>query len=234
MRITELLIENQQAAFVQQHYDAAKEVGDQLGVDPKQILGHWALETGWGKSVIPGTNNLGNIMDFSGKGTQAVDNQTGTTDKYRQYATTNDFAKDYASLLSRKYPGVVGAGSDPDAFVQGLQGGKYKYAGDNFGSVYTSMPASVEKYLNGKEWSMDPSKIVAQVKSAPTEIKNYIEKNFASVKDYISNYNTPSDMEQPEEFIVFINGKKKKFRNKDEANKAVAQAQEQGLTVKTV
>jgi hypothetical protein len=173
-------------------------------------------------------------MDFSGKGTQAVDNQTGTTDKYRQYNTTSDFAKDYASLLSRKYPGVVGAGSDPDAFVQGLQGGKNKYAGDNFGSVYAGMPASVEKYLNGKEWSMDPSKMVAQIKSAPAEIKNYIEKNFDSVRDYVSGYTKSSpNADQSDEVIVVINGKKKKFRNKDEAAQAVAQAQAQGLSVQT-
>ena len=40
-------------------------------------------------------------------------------------------------------------------------------------------------------------------------------------------------MEQAQEFIVFINGKKKKFRNKEEANQAMAQAQAQGLSVKT-
>jgi hypothetical protein len=235
MKIVELLIENQQAAFVQQNYDAAKEVGDQLGVDPKQILGHWALETGWGKSVIPGTNNLGNIMDFSGKGIQAVDNQTGTTDKYRQYNTTTDFAKDYASLLARKYPGVVGAGSNPDAFVQGLQGGKNKYAGDNFGSVFAGMPASVAKYLD-KSWSMDPSKMVAQIQSAPADVKNYITKNFSSVTDFVKSATgnntttTPSDGEVE----VVINGKKRKFKNKKEAELAMAQAQQtanaQGIT----
>ena len=202
MRITELLEANDpQAAFVNQHYDTAKEVGDQLGVDPKLILGHWALETGWGKSVIPGTNNLGNIMDFSGKGVKAVDNQTGKTDAYRQYASTSDSAKDYASLLARKYPNVVGAGSDPDAFVNGLQGGKYKYAGDNFAQVYAGMPASVEKYLGkDRSWTMDPSKIMAKIQNAPDDVKNYISSKYGDVKKFVSSLTDKGNPElDPEE-----------------------------------
>jgi hypothetical protein len=201
MRITELLeASDPQAAFVNQHYDTAKEVGDQLGVDPKLILGHWALETGWGKSVIPGTNNLGNIMDFSGKGIKAVDNQTGTTDAYRQYASTSDSAKDYASLLARKYPNVIGAGSDPDAFINGLQGGKYKYAGDNFAQVYAGMPASVEKYLGkDKSWSMDPNKIMARISSAPEDVKNYITTKYGDVKNFISSLKPVDSNFDPEE-----------------------------------
>ena len=237
MKISELLIETQQAAFVQKNYDAAKEVGDQLGVDPKQILGHWALETGWGKSVIPGTNNLGNIKDFSGKGTgvKAYDAVEKSNDPYRQYADTSEFAKDYASLLARKYPGVIGAGSDPEAFTAGLQGGKYKYAtGGDFEKTMAQMPASVEKYLNGKSWSLDPNKMVAQIKSAPAEIKNYIEKNIGSVRDYISNITQAPDSSTAKEFVVVINGKRKKFKNKEEADLAIAQAQQQGVPVQTV
>lgn len=227
MKINELLIETQQADFVQQNYAAAKEVGDQLGVDPKQILGHWALETGWGKSVIPGTNNLGNIKDFSGGGVRAYDAVEKSNDAYRQYKTTSDFAKDYAGLLSRKYPGVVGAGSDPDAFVQGLQGGKNRYASGDFAKVYSGMPASVAKYLDSSDWKMDPTKMIAQVKSAPAEVKKYIATNYPSVNSFIDtmvgNRETlpPEDSEEVE---VMINGKKRKFKNKKEAQLAMAQS----------
>jgi hypothetical protein len=110
------------AAFVAQHAGTAAATGQQLGVDPNLLLAQWGLETGWGKSVIPGTNNLGNIKDFSGGGVAARDNATGSNDNYRAYASPDAFAADQASLLSRKYPGVVGAGSDVQKFAAGLRG----------------------------------------------------------------------------------------------------------------
>lgn len=110
------------AAFVAQHQGTAAAAGQQLGVDPNLLLAQWGLETGWGKSTVPGTNNLGNIKDMSGGGVAATDNATGSTDNYRQYPTPDAFAQDQASLLARKYPGVVGAGSDVTKFASGLHG----------------------------------------------------------------------------------------------------------------
>lgn len=63
--------------FKRQYGALADQVGRALGVDPNVLIGQWGLETGWGKSVIPGTHNLGNIKDFSGAGTAATDNMTG-------------------------------------------------------------------------------------------------------------------------------------------------------------
>jgi hypothetical protein len=110
------------AAFVAQHAGTAAAAGQQLGVDPNLLLAQWGLETGWGKSVVPGTNNLGNVKDFSGGGVAATDNATGSTDNYRAYSSPDAFAADQASLLARKYPGVVGAGSDVSKFASGLHG----------------------------------------------------------------------------------------------------------------
>lgn len=110
--------------FVSKYGAAAEAAGKKLGVDPKIILGQWGLETGWGKSVIPGTNNLGNIKDFSGKGVTAKDNMNGSVDKYRAYGSPEAFADDYVSLIKRKYPGAVGAGS-PEAFAGALKSGGY-------------------------------------------------------------------------------------------------------------
>ena len=223
--------------FVSQNYDTAVKVGDQLGVDPKLILGHWALETGWGKSVIPGTNNLGNIKDFSGKtGVKAYDKVEKSNDAYRQYASADDFATDYANLLAKRFPGVVGAGSNNDAFIQGLQGGQYKYAtGGAFEKSMAAMPSSVEKYLNpDNKWSMDPGKMMARIQSAPAAVKNYISQNFPSVEKFVSTVTSsiPALTEPSEEQVeIIINGKKLKFKNKKEAALAVAKAQAQGLDV---
>lgn len=113
------------AEFSQQYGPIAIDVGRRLKVDPSILLGQWGLETGWGKSVIPGTNNLGNIKDFSGGGTAAVDNMTGSNDRYRIFETPEAFADHFTSLIERKYPKAVGTGSDATAFASALKAGGY-------------------------------------------------------------------------------------------------------------
>ena len=110
--------------FAQKYRNAAIYAGRQLGVDPGIIISQWGLETAWGKKIIPGTNNLGNIKDFSGKGVSAYDKQEKSTSKYRAYDSTEDFAKAYVDLIKNKYPDSVGAGGDAKKFVTGLRPGK--------------------------------------------------------------------------------------------------------------
>lgn len=112
-------------AFAQQYGQLADKVGGEIGVDPAILLGQWGLETGWGKSVIPGTNNLGNIKDFSGKGAMATDNMTGSRDAYRQYDTPDAFAQDFASLIGRRYQGAIGAGSNAEKYASELKAAGY-------------------------------------------------------------------------------------------------------------
>lgn len=110
--------------FRKQYNDVAVAAGRSLGVSPDVILSQWGLETGWGKSIIPGTNNLGNIKDLSGNGVAATDNMNGSKDKYRAYNSPEEFAADYVSLVKRKYPAAVGA-NDPLAFAIALKDGGY-------------------------------------------------------------------------------------------------------------
>jgi hypothetical protein len=110
--------------FAAKYRNAAVLAGQELGVDPGIIISQWGLETGWGKSIIPNTNNLGNIKDFSGKGVKAYDKEEKSNDRYRQYESPEAFAKDYVSLIKRKYPGSVGTGGDAKKFVAGLGTGK--------------------------------------------------------------------------------------------------------------
>ena len=111
-------------AFELQYKDVATRVGTELGVPPGALIAQWGLETGWGKSVIPGTNNLGNIKDFSGKGVTATDNLTGSKDKYRAYATVDEFATDFTSLIKRKYPAAMNQ-STAAGFATALKAGGY-------------------------------------------------------------------------------------------------------------
>lgn len=125
-------------SFVQQYAPLAAQVGGQIGVAPDVLLGKWGLETGWGKSVIPGTNNLGNIK---GAGVAAVDNMTGSNDQYKAYATPEAFGSDYAGLLQRKYPNAMNTGENAQAFATALQQGGYaedpQYANKVTGAVNT-------------------------------------------------------------------------------------------------
>jgi hypothetical protein len=108
--------------FIQQYAPVAASVGQQIGVAPDVLLGQWGLETGWGKSVVPGTNNLGNIK---GPGVAATDNQTGSNDQYRAYSSPQAFGNDFANLISNRYQGAVGAGSDASAYGNALAKGGY-------------------------------------------------------------------------------------------------------------
>ncbi|WP_186184476.1 glycoside hydrolase family 73 protein [Burkholderia gladioli] len=122
--------------FVQQYAPVAAAVGQRIGVSPDVLLGQWGLETGWGKSVVPGTNNLGNIK---GPGVAATDNQTGSTDQYRAYATPAAFGSDFANLITGRYQDALGTGSDATAYGKALQSGGYaedsKYASKLSGAV---------------------------------------------------------------------------------------------------
>jgi len=130
--------------FATKYRDAAVLAGQELGVDPGIIISQWGLETGWGKSIIPGTNNLGNIKDFSGKGIKAYDKGEKSNDRYRQYDSPEAFAKDYANLIKRKYPEAVGTGGDAKKFVTALRPGeKGGYATDeNYGSKFLKTVSS--------------------------------------------------------------------------------------------
>ncbi|MDR5839314.1 glucosaminidase domain-containing protein [Caballeronia sp. LZ034LL] len=112
-------------AFVSQYAPVADQVSKKTGIDANTLLGQWGLETGWGKSVIPGTNNLGNIKSTTADGVAARDNQTGSVDKYQQFATPEDFGNAYADLLNRRYKGAIGTGFDTDATAKGLVAGGY-------------------------------------------------------------------------------------------------------------
>lgn len=113
------------ADFVKEHGPLADKLAAQLGVPADAILGQWGLETGWGRSVIKGTNNLGNIKDFSGRGPTARDNMTGSVDSYRAYGSTSEFGDDFSKLLGKgRYAGARGT-KDAQSYFSGLKAGGY-------------------------------------------------------------------------------------------------------------
>jgi len=117
------------AAFVQEYGPIAERIGAEIGVDPRILLAQFGQETGWGKSIIPGTYNLGNIKDPSGKGQRAYDKVEKSNDAYLRFEDPEVFADYYADFIKRMYPKAVGAGSDVNKFTAGLnQGVRGSYA----------------------------------------------------------------------------------------------------------
>jgi hypothetical protein len=106
--------------FKTDYASAAAKAGKELNVDPSLILAQWGHETGWGKSIIPGTNNLGNIKGKGG--VEATDNQLGTKDTYAKYKDNEEFVNKYVDLIKSRYPSAMGAGKDAGKFTSGLKG----------------------------------------------------------------------------------------------------------------
>lgn len=113
------------SSFISQVEPQATRAAVQLGVPVDAVIGQWGLETGWGQSVIPGTNNYGNIKSFNGSGVTATDNQNGSVDKYRAYENADHFTDDFLNVVSNpRYAGLAGA-KDPASYFTALKRGGY-------------------------------------------------------------------------------------------------------------
>ena len=127
--------------FVQKMWPYAQEAAAELGVDPRTLIAHAALETGWGRSVptaADGTtsNNLFGIKAGGQWNGGAVASRTlefedgiavSKLERFRAYSTPAQSFKDYAALLANndRYAGTRDTGSDAAAFAAALQQGGY-------------------------------------------------------------------------------------------------------------
>lgn len=159
-------------SFVKQWYTTAKAVADRLFVPVEAILGQWALETGWGKSVIEGTGyNIGNIKvgsSWLGNSVQAYDKREKSNDFYRVYNSPDQFANDYISLINaNRFKKAIGARTPQEYFTK-LQSGKLKYATDpNYVASGTATANSVSK-------TMEKMGLSSNVKGETSGIKKWL------------------------------------------------------------
>jgi peptidoglycan hydrolase FlgJ len=127
--------------FVRELLPHAEAAGRALGVDPRTLLAHAALETGWGRSQPASSdgqtsNNLFGIKatgSWRGEsvGSRTIEFEDGVAaqrvERFRAYASPAESFRDYTDLLLRsdRYQAVRGAGSDVRAFAEALQRGGY-------------------------------------------------------------------------------------------------------------
>lgn len=126
--------------FIESLWGFAQKAGDALGLNPKVILAQAALETGWGKHMIPngdGSNSF-NLFGIKG-GTQwsgrettvaTLEYENGVPEKqsakFRSYSSLAESFIDYVKFLTQspRYEQALSA-VDDKGFLSGLQEGGY-------------------------------------------------------------------------------------------------------------
>ena len=130
-----------QQAFLDSIAPWAKEAADQLGVAPELVQAHAALESGWGQRPIRNAGGASSHNLFGIKATGKWDGAVAesatteyvggaavkTKERFRAYPDSAAAFRDYAQMLldNPRYRGAIGAGSDANAFAQGLAKGGY-------------------------------------------------------------------------------------------------------------
>jgi len=129
------------ANFISELWPSAQQAGQQLGVDPRNLIAQAALETNWGTRVPRDTRGRSSHnlfgMKASGQwngvsvtaGTQEYQNgaPVNTTVQFRAYDSRVQSFQDYVALLrsSPRYSAALNTGSNVQAFASALQRGGY-------------------------------------------------------------------------------------------------------------
>lgn len=127
--------------FVNRLWPHAAAASRATGIAPSFMIGHAALESGWGKAEIRGANGEPSYNLFGVKAGRnwkgAVVEATTTeyvngvaqkrVEKFRAYGSYEEAFTDYANLLSRnpRYAAVIDNGNDPARFAVSLQQAGY-------------------------------------------------------------------------------------------------------------
>lgn len=127
--------------FISSLLPAAREVARSMGVSPRAVLAHAALETGWGRRLPQdgqggSSFNLFGIKAAGGWDGDSVRSRTQEFVKgvaqveqaaFRAYENLADSVRDYGRFLegNKRYKGLMGVGDDIAAYASGLQRAGY-------------------------------------------------------------------------------------------------------------
>lgn len=147
-----------QSSFITDVWSAAQEAGQQLGVDPRNLIAQAALETNWGTRVPHdakgrSSNNLFGVKaggQWTGgsvtAGTQEYQNGSAVSiaGDFRAYGSRAASFKDYVALLRNnpRYAAALNTGSNVHAFASALQQGGYATDPD-YANKVTTLAAAV-------------------------------------------------------------------------------------------
>ncbi len=128
-------------SFVRDLWPDAQQAGQQLGVDPRNLIAQAALETNWGKSMPRDANGTSSNNLFGVKaggpwtgGSVTADTQeyqagtaVNTAAQFRSYDNRAQSLQNYVQLIrgNARYAGALNTGSNVQAFATALQRGGY-------------------------------------------------------------------------------------------------------------
>lgn len=135
------LATNAPAEFANKLWPQAVDAAQSIGVPPHFLIGHAALESGWGQREIRGadgssSHNLFGIKagaDWKGPVVEAVSTEyvngvpQKSVQRFRAYASYAEGFRDYAAVLRNnpRYASMFGQPLDAAGFAQGLQRAGY-------------------------------------------------------------------------------------------------------------
>jgi flagellar protein FlgJ len=127
--------------FLRELWPHAEQAARELGVAPEALLAQAALETGWGRHVMPGPDGQPSYNLFGIKADRSWDGQLvhlstleykdgvamKTRAAFRAYGSYTESFTDYVEFLKAnpRYQRALAAASDPGAFVEELQRAGY-------------------------------------------------------------------------------------------------------------
>lgn len=130
--------------FVQALYPAAKNAAQSLGTSAEAVLAIAALETGWGKHIMPDSRGNSSFNLFGIKADQSwrqpatsamtLEYENGVVHKkrepFRAYASAEESVQDFAAFIrgNSRYRQALDTANNPEAFLDHIQ--KAGYATD--------------------------------------------------------------------------------------------------------
>lgn len=130
--------------FVSSLMPAARKAARELGTEPEAVLAIAALETGWGKHIIPGENGISSYNLFGIKATDSTSKEqvnittleyrNGAMEKvkqpFRTYSSAVSSVADFSTFLREnpRYENVLRDSNNPEEFLAGIH--KAGYATD--------------------------------------------------------------------------------------------------------
>lgn len=176
-----------QVEFIQKYWGMAVKIAEALNTKPDLVISQFAAETGWGKSIIKGTNNLGNIKagkNWKGDTVKAYDRIEKSYDPYKVYKTPEDFAEDYIQLVgkSKRYQNVKNS-KTANEFYSSLK--KAGYATDvKYVDKGIKMHKSVVSRLDEDRISVPSKKQNSISKNSPSTVANSIPQKMPIINSY--------------------------------------------------
>lgn len=128
-------------AFVRHLYPMAEQAAERLGLDPRVMLAQSALETGWGRYMIPRADGSNSFNLFGIKADQRWEGDAAEVQTleyrngqprqerwaFRAYESFDHAMQDYVDFLQSnpRYQQALHQADNPVAFAQGLQQAGY-------------------------------------------------------------------------------------------------------------